>query len=249
MTSEILYEKTDGVARIRFNRPEKRNAITPAMMERWWECILDAEADSAVRVIVLSGEGESFSAGGDLSWVTAKNDFDPNEFLSSRDRSAFTQARTRSNNVWDFLWTIPKPVVAALQGHCLGGACEIAFFADYAVAAENTVFGEPEASYGIVSASLWALGPKVAREMLLLGGTIPAEQALRVGLVNEVVPAAHLTQAVEQVVTRLREVSPEVVAFVKRAGERYYSATGFYSALRTNDEVVSYGRAAVRPDR
>jgi enoyl-CoA hydratase len=239
----IIYEKKDGVGRIRFNRPEKRNAINEAMLDRFWECVFDAEADETIRVIAISGAGESFSAGGDLEWVAGAEPENPDSYLMDRGARGLVQARIRGASVWDALWTVPKPIVAQVQGYCLGGACEIALFADYVIASEDAKFGEPEAPFGIVSGGLWMLGPKVARELLLLGGTISAAEALNAGLVNKVVARAALDTEAEQVIARLLKLPPESAALVKRTGERFYRALGLFSALDSSHEITAYVRA------
>lgn len=212
MTAPVLFEVTDGIAWITLNRPEVMNAINAAMREALPVAIRAAEADAAVRVLVLRGAGErAFCAGADIKeFVEVPS---PAEFRQSRAHEswihAFDQAR--------------KPILASIQGHCLGGGLEIALACDIRIAAEEAAFGLPETGLGImtgvggsqrlprVAGMGWAL------DMMLTGERIAASRAREIGLVTRVVPGAELTGATEALARHLAARPPMAMAMAKEA--------------------------------
>jgi enoyl-CoA hydratase len=199
----IIVEKKDGVARITFNRPEVLNAFNPKMSEELKQAVKDIAGDKSVRVVVMTGAGDrAFMSGADidktiLAWVemTKKGG------SVLKDHQVFFSPTS--------LEQLPQPVIAAVNGFAMGMGCEIALGCDIRIAADTAQFGQPEIKLGIMcggggSVRLTRLvGQGKALEMCLTGDPITAEEAYRIGLVNQVVPAAELENAVAVMVKKL----------------------------------------------
>lgn len=214
------------------NRPRVLNALSSTMMVEASAILRDFVADPRVLAIVVQGEGRAFSADFDLKEGAARG--------------------TRGHEAWrlvleadfDFIiqfWDCPKPTVAAVHGHCLGGAFELALACDITIAAETTRFGEPEARFGsgIVAMLLpWIAGPKHAKEMLLTGADrLTAARMREIGVVNQVVPDAEIRTAALAMARSLAAASPEAVRLTKRAISRAYDVMGLRQALREALEI------------
>ena len=222
----INYAVADSIATITLNRPDKLNAIDPAMVGELNAAMDAAEADDTVRVIVLRGEGRAFSAGFDLSVE------DP----SGENSEEFWRAELqRDFDVIMRFWNSPKPTVAAVHGYCLGSAMEMAVACDITVAAEGCRFGAPEVKFGsgIVALVLpWLIGPKAAKELLLTGDdNVPAQRAESLGLVNRVVPADQLDAEARRFAEQLAANDPTAVRLTKQAINRSYQIMGMPQAL------------------
>ncbi len=222
----INYAVADSIATITLNRPDKLNAIDPAMVGELNAAMDAAEADDTVRVIVLRGEGRAFSAGFDLSVE------DP----SGENSEEFWRAELqRDFDVIMRFWSSPKPTVAAVHGYCLGSAMEMAVACDITVAAEGCRFGAPEVKFGsgIVALVLpWLLGPKAAKELLLTGDdNVPAQRAESLGLVSSVVPADQLDAEARRFAEQLAANDPTAVRLTKQAINRSYQIMGMPQAL------------------
>jgi enoyl-CoA hydratase len=193
-SGKLLASVADGVGLVTFNQPERRNAMSVAM----WDglaAILDGwDRDLAVRVAVMTGAGDkAFVSGADISEFGERR----GSAAAQREYDALTRRGT------DALARFAKPLVARIQGFCLGGGLGIAMAADLRVAAEGSSFGIPAARLGIVygfgmTRRLVSLvGPAQAKLLLLTGERIPTAEALRIGLVDRVVPASELAAAVD----------------------------------------------------
>lgn len=181
----IRYETEGPIAWITLNRPEKLNAINPAMIDELKSATDRAQIDDEVRVIVLKGEGRAFSAGLDLEPRIAQD-------LSSEEGSE--QVKSSLKDCFETImrfWDSPKPTVAAVQTFCIGAGMELALACDITIATHDCRFGSPELLYGSGAVALllpWLCGPKRAKEILLTGtDRITTEQAAEWGLVNRVV--------------------------------------------------------------
>ena len=186
----IILETHGGVAKLTLNRPERLNALNQAMLDEINDALDRVETDETIRALIVTGAGSAFSSG-----------FDLKEQMERRPTGIDTWRgilRKDFDTVIRF-WHLSKPTIAAVNGHCLAGACELALACDLTIAADTAVFGEPELKFGagiVVMILPWLVGPKVAKEIILTGGDrIPADQALRIGMVNRVVPAAELEAA------------------------------------------------------
>jgi len=227
MSFELIRYETDGpIAIVTLDRPEKLNAINAKMIGELNQALDRAEADPAVRVIVLRGEGKAFSAGFDLGGGESKCE-DRIEAL-------------RANLQLDFdiimrFWDSPKTTIAAVHKYCLGSALEMAAACDITVAAEGCRFGEPEVKFGsgIVTMILpWLIGPKRAKELLLTGSDeVTAERALAMGLINRVVPAEDCQAEALRIARTIAVNDSVAVTLTKKAINRSYEAMGMRQAL------------------
>lgn len=222
----LRYAAADGVAEIRLNRPEVLNAIDAAMVRELGLALDLAEADDTVAAIVLSGEGRAFSAGFDLKESAARGETSPQQWRAILEADFALIMR---------FWDSPKPTIAAVHGHCIGGGFELAVACDITVAAETAVMGEPEVRFGsgIVALLLpWITGPKQAKEILLTGqDRIGAAEALRMGLVNRVVAPADLRAAAFAIAGEIRSGARDSVRLTKLAINRSYELMGMRAAL------------------
>src|SRR5437899_5944290 len=240
----VRYEKRDHVAYVTINRPEVMNALHPPANEelsRVWD---DVAADPAVWVAILTGAGErAFSAGNDLKWTAQHG-------VPRMPKGGFGGLVAR-----DDLW---KPVVAAVNGIALGGGLEIALACDIIVAAEHARLGLPEPQVGLMAAAGGvhrlprAIPFRIAMGMMLTGRQIPAAEAARIGLVNEVVPQAELMAAAERWANEILECSPLSVQASKQAalqglakplGEAMAGDYPLVRKLWTSEDVVEGPRA------
>lgn len=228
MSFDVIQYKTDGpLALVSLNRPNKLNAINEKMVAELNRALDLAEADNAVRAIVLDGQGRAFSAGFDLD-------------LSDDDASQIDQDALRKELEDDFniimrFWESPKTTVAAVHGYCLGGAMEMAVACDITVAARDCLFGAPEVKFGsgIVALLLpWFVGPKRAKELLLTGDDkVTAELARDYGLVNRVVSADKFQIEARDIATRIALNDELAVRMTKQAINRSYDIAGMREAL------------------
>lgn len=205
----ILYSKNSGIATITFNRPETLNAINHQLLQDIEDALADAKRDKSVRVVVCTGNGKSFIAGGDIK---AMNSMSPLEF---REFCIKIQKVTR-----DFR-ELGKPVIAAVNGWALGGGCEIACACDLRIASENAQLGLPEPRIGLTNTSgITQILPRLvglgkAMELACTGTSIDAAEAYRIGLVNKVVPSEKLTEAVLSMANDIIKCSPVAVQIAK----------------------------------
>ena len=207
MSELILAARSDGICELRFNRPEKRNAITFAMYEALARHLQDALADSAVRAVLLSGAGASFTAGNDL-----------NDFASGPE---FTPAHPVMT-VLRALATYEKPLIAAVHGTTVGIGVTMLLHCDLVVAAQGTQLIMPFVALGLVPEAGSSLlvprlvGQQRAAELLLLGAPLDAAAAQRLGLVNRGVEESRLMEEARALAQRLAQQPPESLRATKR---------------------------------
>jgi enoyl-CoA hydratase len=216
----LLYEKRDGVAYITFNRPEKRNALSPEVMCRLADAWIDYAADDEMRVAILTGAGDrAFCAGADLGrliplFTRARQPEDEWDRRVLQDRSVGEAALLRG-------FPLYKPVISAINGFCLAGGTELIQATDLRIAAEHATLGLTEVSRAIIPAggSMVRLPRQIplckAMEILLVGDPISAEEAHRIGLVNCVVPAERVMPAAEEFARKIAANGPLAVRKIK----------------------------------
>jgi enoyl-CoA hydratase len=240
----ILFERTGPVARITLNRPHVLNALSTRLMAEVTGALDRVEADEGLRVVVLAGAGRAFSAGYDLKESAANP---ASGVLAWRERLERDVRFTLR------IWDLPKPVIAAVHGYCLAGGCDLAMMCDVTIAAEGTYFGEPEIRFGSGVVTLimpWIVGMKKTRELLYTGfDRVTAEEALRIGLVNRVVPADRLEAEAMALAREIAKNDPEAVRLTKIALNRTYERMGLRDALLTNLELDTLMEAAETPMR
>lgn len=214
--STVITERDNGVLWITLNRPDSLNAINLEMHQALVETWAAFRTDPELRVAVLTGAGErAFCAGADLKERAAKGD--------PRTRDVFEPGIPGSLGKTPPIW---KPIIAAIQGYCLGGGFELALACDIRIAAADAQFGLPEIKHGFFAGSggtvrLARLAPfGVALELLMTGDSVDAESALRYGLVNRVVPRAELRASAATLARRLAEGAPLAIQAVKEIAFR-----------------------------
>lgn len=195
----VTYQVTDRIGYITLNRPEKRNALSAQLVAELTEVFEVAEKDEQAKVLVLKAEGEAFCAGADLAYLQELQAYSYEENLadSGRLRDLFLR-----------IYTLPKVVIAQVQGAALAGGCGLATVCDFTIASAMAKFGYTEVKIGFIPAivSLFLirkLGEGKARQLLLSGELLPAEEATRFGLINRVVEPQALDREVRQLATRL----------------------------------------------
>ena len=184
---------------------------------------------------MLRAEGRSFCVGYDISaQEPAKDDW--------RSDAAKAHEHLRVQLDFEMIpWTMKKPVIASVQGHVMGGGCELVMLCDLTIAADNASFGEPEVRFSSVGPAIvmpMIIGYKKARELLYFGDTIDAPTALQLGMVNRIVPLAELPEASLRYAKRLSLISPEALYATKRAINRGADAAGFRTAIYAGLDIV-----------
>ena len=223
MTEDVLVSVAERVLRVTINRPEKRNAMSPALNRRMLEVLDELEFREDAGVVVLKGEGSAWSAGMDLQEYFRENE--------ARGLGAVRQAQREAYGWWRRLRWYQKPTIAMVNGWCFGGGYAPLFGCDLAYAAEDAKFGLSEINWGILPGGG---ATKVARELLsfrramyhaLTGETIDGKRAADWGLVNEAVPAAQLRERVTAVAKVLLEKNPVALKATKDAVRRVAEMT------------------------
>lgn len=208
MSDEVIYGASAGIARLTINRPERRNAMSWAVVEALREGVAAAKRDGEVRVLVVSGAGErAFCAGADLGGMTASGSGDFLELHEGRGRLA---------GLFQDLWALGKPTIARVRGYALAGGFGLALACDLVLAADDAVFGAPEVDVGlwpymITVPLVRSMPPKRALELMLTGRRVGAEEAERIGFVTRVVPPSELDAAVDELAASLAAKPPGAV--------------------------------------
>ncbi|RPI41127.1 MAG: enoyl-CoA hydratase [Betaproteobacteria bacterium] len=210
---KILASKRDGIGSLVFNHPEKRNALSPDMALAAAEIIQGFERDPDVRVIVLSGAGgKAFVSGGDISRFEGERSTPEQLAEYSRKSERFRSA----------LIGVGKPTIAMIRGYCLGGGLSVALNCDLRFCSDDSQFGIPAARLGIgygaerLTQLVNLVGPSVAKDILFSGRRLNAAEALRVGLVNQVLAASELEQYVDRYAAGLAANAPLSIIAAKR---------------------------------
>jgi methylglutaconyl-CoA hydratase len=214
----ILAETADDVLTLTLNRPEKRNSLTPELIEELTTALSEA-AESSCGVVILTGAGSAFCAGLDLDHLAALATHTPEENL--RDSESIARLL---RGLYDF----PKPVIAAVNGTAIAGGMGLATIPDFTLAVHEAKFGYTEVRIGFVPAIvasflLRQVGEKRARDLLLTGRLIAAQEALELGLVTQVVSADQLLPAARTLALSLLENSPQALRSVKELLARHSS--------------------------
>ncbi len=207
----LLIERRGRVAIITINRPEKRNALNIKTRQEGAAALDELRDDAEIGVVVFTGAGDkSFIAGADIA-----------EFAN---RTALTQRDVMlDRSLFNAIDSFPKPVIAMVNGYCLGGGCELALACDLRIASETASFGQPEINLGIIPGGggtqrlTRLIGEGKAMELILTGDIIDAKTAYTLGLVNLVVPAADLEAKTMELANRIAEKSPIALQMAKEA--------------------------------
>ncbi len=234
----VRYETDEKVGIITLDRAAKLNAINADMKNQIIETFARADKDAATSVIVLRAEGRSFSAGFDIGTSP-----DRGKASGAADPNTWDPMLHRSFDFGMAPWSATKPVIASVQGHVLGGGCELAMMCDLTIAADDARFGEPEVRFshlGPVMVMPWIVGLKRARELIFFGDMIDAKTAMEFGMVNRIVPAAELRERTMKYAKRLSLISPEALRWGKKVINRGAEIAGFRAAIEAGvDSFVS----------
>lgn len=207
----VDYEVKGAVGEITINRPKALNALNSEVLDDL-NAVIDGVDQNAVRVLIITGAGDkSFVAGADIGEMST---------LTKEEGSAFGK---KGNDLFRKIETFPLPVIAAVNGYALGGGNELAMSCDFRIASENAVFGQPEAGLGITPGFggtqrlARLVGPGFAKQLIYSAKNVKADEALRVGLVNAVVPADQLMAEAEKIANRIAGNAPIAVRACKKA--------------------------------
>ncbi|MBE0622780.1 MAG: enoyl-CoA hydratase/isomerase family protein [Burkholderiales bacterium] len=212
MNYESLQVEVDkGVATIRMNRPEVRNAFNETMIEELSRAFLAADANAAVRAVVLAGAGPAFCAGADLNWMKKMSGYSPEENRADAMNLAMTL---------NTIYMMNKPTVARVHGAAFAGGMGLVAACDIAIAAEEAEFCLTEVKIGLTPANISpyvvaAMGERQARRYFLTAERFSAAEALRIGLLHRVTPAAQLDAGVDALLAHLLAASPAAIAASK----------------------------------
>jgi enoyl-CoA hydratase len=213
----VDLEVLERIAIVTFNNPKKRNLLDSRTWNQFYEILKQIESNETVRAVIITGTGEAFVAGADISG------------LKERTRQDAIKASWKGNEILRFLERLNKPVIAAINGWALGGGCELALACDIRIASENAEIGQTEVRIGIMPGYGGNIRlPKVigiarAKEMILTGKIVDAQEAERIGLVNRVVPQDRLMEEAIRLAKRLAQ-GPASIGFAKQAINHAYAA-------------------------
>ena len=224
----IIFEKEEQVAIITFNRPEAMNALNNQTRAEFADAVADVAADDTVKVLILTGSGKAFVAGSDIK-----------EFNKTTPFAAHNIKR-----LGEMVEKLEKPVIAAVNGFCLGGGCEIAMGCDIIIASEKAKFGQTEINIGIIPGGGGTqrlqrlIGACRAKELIFTGDIIRADEADRIGLVNRVVPMEELMPTAKAIAAKIATKSAAALKLAKQA-INYGMQSTLESGLRYEYEMYA----------
>ena len=238
----IAIEDHGAVRRILLARPAQRNAQSQQMLDELMHAMDAARADDAVRVVVIGGQGDHFSAGHDLKQAQAER-----SNFTVEERWAYEELRyfDYSMKIWDF----PKPTIAQVQGACVAGGFMIANMCDLVVAGESAYFSDPVGhTLGAAATEVlihpWVMGARKAKEMLFTARPIDAHEAERRGMVNRVVPLADLDAEARALAKDISRMHPHALAMAKLAVNQTLDVMGQSAALQSCFDIHQLGHAS-----
>lgn len=204
----VLAQTREHVTILTLNEPAARNPLSPMLIARLAECLVEARDDDDVRVVILHGAGKGFSAGADLRRMRSA--------APMEDREEYNDILVVNR----MLWAFPKPTIAAVHGFALGAGANLMSWCDIAVAEQTAKVGYPEVRAGVPSATviptlMRTVGRKAMLELILTGSPISADEALRIGLVTRVVPDGGALSAAEELAATIAANNPSAVQLTK----------------------------------
>lgn len=215
----IRYEVDRGRARITLNRPEKRNALAPQLLDELEAALWEADDDLSVHCVIICGAGPAFCAGYDLAGSRRKDSDDGVERRTGRTLDDDIWMLERTNRRLRALWEMHKPSIAQVHGHCLAGGTDLALLCDMVIVADDAVIGFPPArNLGALPNNLWLYhcGPQWAKRLTLTGDTVTGAEAAQIGFALKSVPPDLLSDEVEGLADRLAMIDPDLLSANKR---------------------------------
>jgi enoyl-CoA hydratase/carnithine racemase len=238
MTDHLKFSVAEGIGRIVLDRPERMNAFTFGMIDAWHDALQRCRSDDSVKVVIVTGTGNSFCSGGDVVEMGERLEHTPEQ---------------RKNELFQRIERIPlaledldKPVIAAVNGVATGAGMDMALMCDIRYAAQSARFAETYIKVGLVPGAGGAhflprlVGVSKALELFFTGDFVDAQEALRLGIVNRVFPDATLMQEVEAIARRMCEAPPLTLRMIKRAVYQ-----GMRNDLRANLDLISSHYAVI----
>ena len=248
MYEAIVYDVTNGRARITLDRPEKKNALSPALLQELHDALWDADADKRVHAVAIAGAGDGFSAGYDLAQGYAAAEVDGS--------ATYRDGRTIDDDSWMLerlqalrmaIFDMHKPVIAQVHGYCLAGGTDVALLCDMVIAASDARIGFPPArDLGALPNNMWLYncGPQWAKRLTLTGDLISGEDAAKIGLVMKAVPPELLAREVDGLLDRLAKIDPDLLSTNKRVINLGLELMGARTLQRLAAEMDARGHRA-----
>ena len=221
MEKTVLFEVDSGVALITLNRPERRNAINQDLLVNLYNSIEEVNRNDDIKAAIITGNGKSFCSGIDLAVIQTDNLFDP---------------RNDGSDLPDIFGTCIKPIIGAINGHAITGGFEIALNCDFLIASENAAFADTHSKvgihpgWGITQLLQQAVGQRMAKQISLTCQFVSADEALRIGLVNEVVPHDALLKRTREIAGFMTDLNKDIFPAVKELIE-YRNSTSMSEAF------------------
>ncbi len=241
----LIYRREGPICYLTLNRPEKLNALSAGLLGELREALATIEADPEIRVVILTGSGRAFSAGFDIERQAGDPDL--------HEVPADVRREHLKGHIDTFMmiWNLSKPVIAAVNGLALAGACELVQVCDIKIASDRAVLGEPEIRVGLGPPFLitpFSVGPMRAKELLLTGDTIDAYTAERLGMVNRVAPHDELMTECEKTARKISSMAQVGVKMTKRAINRTLEGMGFLTSIEHNLELMVHFETSTSPE-
>ncbi|MFZ5595670.1 MAG: enoyl-CoA hydratase-related protein [Bacillota bacterium] len=248
--TDLIYEKNEHIATITLNRPESLNAFSVNMIKSWVEALKDAQSDDNVRVIMVTGAGRAFSAGGNIHAMKKGEGFFTEEDYPP---AGVNNTYHRKKSLWELIHQVPltlesmdKPVICAVNGDAVGAGCDMALMCDLRIAAESARFSEGYVKLGLVPGDGGAyllprlIGLPRALELLWTGDMISARDALQIGLVNHVAPDDKLMEEAYRLAGKIAQGPPLAIRMIKRAVYQ-----GLKTDFKTSLDLISSHMAII----
>ncbi|HLY64627.1 MAG TPA: enoyl-CoA hydratase-related protein [Chloroflexota bacterium] len=245
--STIVVDNHDGVTTVRFNRPEKRNAMNPQLHREMYDALSELQFDPETLVLVITGNNESFSAGQDMKEF----------FLELQDDPRAREEARRFAHSWrdEKLRFFPHPTIAAISGWCLGGGVDVACAADIAIASEDAKFGLPEINHGGFPGGLTTktfqelVLPRQALFYLMTGRTFDGRTAADIGLITMAVPGDRLQSTVAEIAEELKKKEPNALRTCKEAFKAVLPHVSYDDAYYWIEAKSGHLRSLQKPGR
>ena len=239
MEPTIIYEKLDGIARIWLNRPEVRNSLSKQLLSEFDNTLDMAAQDPEIRVIIISGKGDHFCGGFDISLPSAEAE----ESTMESNR----QGVKRELDIWVKIWDIPKPFIAAVKGKVIGGGSMLMDLCDVVVAADNTVVDNSEFAFGLnftlyFPVNAWKLPHNIYRELAYTGYKYTAQEGDKWGIFNRVVPVEELDETALKLAKRMLKLAPNTLMMHKEMLNHAYELQGIKQSIPFTRELFVLSR-------